>query len=69
MEAAKLREHVAQFKLRGVAPVQATALRQVARTMAEPVRHAAPARAIPAPKRVTAVIGNTAVAQDNWEEF
>jgi methyl-accepting chemotaxis protein len=68
MEAAKLREHVSQFKLRGAA-VQTAALRQVARTMAEPVRHATPARHVAAQKKVVAAIGNTAVAHDSWEEF
>jgi methyl-accepting chemotaxis protein len=70
MEAAKLREHVSQFKLRGAAPAaQSAALRQVARTMAEPVRHAAPARPAAPPRKVASSIGNAAVSQDSWEEF
>jgi methyl-accepting chemotaxis protein len=69
MEAAKLREHVSQFKLRSNAPSHSTALRQVARTMAEPVRHTAPSRPVAAPRKAAVAAGNAAVAQDNWEEF
>jgi methyl-accepting chemotaxis protein len=69
MEAAKLREHVSQFKLRSAAPAQSAALRHVARAMAEPVRHAAPAKPTPAPRKAAVAVGNTAVSKDNWEEF
>ena len=69
MEAAKLREHVSQFKLRSAAPAQSAALRHVARAMAEPVRRAAPAKPAPAPKKAAVAVGNTAVSRDNWEEF
>jgi methyl-accepting chemotaxis protein len=69
MEAAKLREHVSQFKLKSAAPAQSAALRHVARAMAEPVRHAAPAKPATAPRKATVAIGNTAVSKDNWEEF
>jgi Methyl-accepting chemotaxis protein len=62
-EAAKLRQLVTQFTLDGVAasdPV--STLKATARAMA------APARTMPAPRQPMAH-GNTAVAQNDWEEF
>ncbi|THV15308.1 methyl-accepting chemotaxis protein [Rhizobium rhizophilum] len=74
-EAAKLRELISHFSIDGVQQVQASALRDTARTMAQPSasasrapapRAAQPARhAAPAPRSH----GNAAVAQDSWEEF
>jgi len=74
-EAAKLRDLIAHFTIDGVQQTQASALRETARTMAQPShavsrapapRAAEPARqAAPAPRSH----GNAAVAQDNWEEF
>ncbi|WP_377274628.1 methyl-accepting chemotaxis protein [Rhizobium sp. R86522] len=74
-EAAKLRELISHFSIDGVQQTQASALRETARTMAQPTaspsrapapRAAEPARrAAPAPRSH----GNAAVAQDNWEEF
>jgi methyl-accepting chemotaxis protein len=68
MEAAKLRELVAQFKLQSTASVTSSALRHTARAMAEPVRHAAPARQPLAVKKVASA-GRSGPSSDNWEEF
>ncbi|MBC2772269.1 HAMP domain-containing protein [Rhizobium sp. AQ_MP] len=76
-EAAKLRELISHFTIDGVQQTQASALRETARTMAQPAgqqhRAAAPAARAPAPARPAAPAprshGNAAVAQDNWEEF
>jgi methyl-accepting chemotaxis protein len=74
MEAAKLRELVAQFKLQSTASATSSALRQTARAMAAPVRHAEPPRhAAPVRQPVAfkkaASAGRSAPAGDNWEEF
>jgi methyl-accepting chemotaxis protein len=66
-EAAKLRDLIAQFKLRNAAAAPVAALRQAARAMAEPVRPAVAARHAPAPKKVASAGG--AAASDSWEEF
>jgi methyl-accepting chemotaxis protein len=68
-EAAKLRELIAHFTIDGVQQTQASALRETARTMAQPSHGAsrapAPRAAAPAPRSH----GNAAVAQESWEEF
>jgi methyl-accepting chemotaxis protein len=71
IEAAKLRELVGQFQLGASGAQQSSALRQTARAMAQPSSPpAARPAARPVPARSPAVSrGNTAVAQDNWEEF
>ncbi|MDB5551028.1 MAG: mcpCf [Rhizobium sp.] len=65
MEAAKLRGLVEQFKLHGAQSTQpAAALRQVARTMAEPAHRPA------APRKVASAGAATAhAAPGNWQEF
>jgi methyl-accepting chemotaxis protein len=76
-EAAKLRDLISHFTIDGVQQAQASALRETARSMAQPSGQAsrAPAQATraPAPARPAAPAprshGNAAVAQDNWEEF
>ncbi|CAN7315636.1 methyl-accepting chemotaxis protein [Rhizobium sp. LjRoot254] len=64
MEAAKLRGLVGQFKLNGAPSAQSSALRQVARTMAEPLQR-------PAAPRKAAGMGAAAAhaAQGDWQEF
>ncbi len=68
-EAAKLRELISHFTIDGVQQTQASALRETARTMAQPSHSAsrapAPRAAAPAPRSH----GNAAVAQESWEEF
>jgi methyl-accepting chemotaxis protein len=64
MEAAKLRSLVEQFKLTGAQSTQSSALRQVARKMAEPAQRPAASR--------KAASGGAAVAvtaQGDWQEF
>lgn len=76
-EAAKLRDLISHFTIEGIQQAQASALRETARSMAQPSAQAsrAPAQAAraPAPARPAAPAprshGNAAVAQDNWEEF
>jgi methyl-accepting chemotaxis protein len=78
MEAEKLRDLVAQFKLNGSVASQSAALRQTARSMAHQpaamstrsthTAQAAPVRATPA-RRPAVSHGNTAVATDSWQEF
>jgi Methyl-accepting chemotaxis protein len=63
-EAAKLRELVAQFRL-GDEGAQASALRQMARTMAEP----APAPVRSQPARVARAGGASAAVAQDWAEF
>jgi methyl-accepting chemotaxis protein len=60
MEAEKLRDLVAQFKLAGMASAQSAALRQTARVLAQPVSRQS---------RVQAARGNVAISRDSWEEF
>ncbi|MHB0953015.1 MAG: methyl-accepting chemotaxis protein [Allorhizobium sp.] len=70
MEAAKLRDLVAQFKLDGMASVQSAALRQTAHAMTAPGRAAGSLRQPQPPARRAAVShGNAAVADESWEEF
>lgn len=64
MEAAKLRGLVEQFKLAGAPSAQSSALRQVARTMAEPAQRPAAPR-----KAGGAGAGTASAAQGNWQEF
>jgi methyl-accepting chemotaxis protein len=64
LEAAKLRELVAQFKLQSAA-AQSSALRQTARAMSTPSRPVA--SHAPAPRKVAAAGG--AASQGDWEEF
>ena len=68
-EAGKLRELISEFTLNGSASAQSAALHSTARTMAQ----AAPAGRQPASRPRTQpqmrTQGNTAVAQDTWEEF
>jgi methyl-accepting chemotaxis protein len=66
MEAAKLRELVSQFKLQSTASVTSSALRQAARAMAQPVRHAPVGQSI-APRKVAS--GGTAPSGGDWQEF
>jgi methyl-accepting chemotaxis protein len=74
-EAAKLRDLISHFQIEGVQQTQASALRETARTMAQPSHSAnrAPAPRPSQPVRSAAPVarahGNAAVAQDNWEEF
>jgi methyl-accepting chemotaxis protein len=72
-EAAKLRDLISHFTIDGVQQTQASALRETARTMAQPSAHRAPAPRAAEPARHAAPAprshGNAAVAQDNWEEF
>jgi methyl-accepting chemotaxis protein len=72
-EAAKLRDLISHFTIDGVQQTQATALRETARTMAQPAPQRAPAPRAAEPARHAAPAprshGNAAVAQDNWEEF
>ncbi|NBB48938.1 HAMP domain-containing protein [Rhizobium sp. CRIBSB] len=72
-EAAKLRELIAHFTIDGVQQTQASALRETARTMAQPSAHRAPAPRAAEPVRHAAPAlrshGNAAVAKDSWEEF
>ena len=72
-EAAKLRDLISHFTIDGVQQTQASALRETARTMAQPSAHRAPAPRTAEPARHAAHAprshGNAAVAQDNWEEF
>ncbi|MDH4414739.1 MAG: HAMP domain-containing methyl-accepting chemotaxis protein [Rhizobium sp.] len=76
-EAAKLRELISHFSIDGVQQTQASALRETARSMAQPSHHASRAQAqaprAAAPMRSQAPAprshGNAAVSQDNWEEF
>jgi methyl-accepting chemotaxis protein len=78
MEAEKLRDLVAQFKLNGSVASQSAALRQTARSMAHQpaftstrsthTAQAAPVRAAPA-RRPAVSHSNSAVATDNWQEF
>ena len=72
-EAAKLRDLISHFTIDGVQQTQASALRETARTMAQPSAHRAPAPRAAEPARHAAPAprshGNSAVAQDNWEEF
>ena len=72
-EAAKLRDLISHFTIDGVQQTQASALRETARTMAQPSAHRAPAPRTAEPARHAAPAprshGNAAVAQDNWEEF
>ncbi len=72
-EAAKLRELISHFTIEGVQQTQATALRETARTMAQPSANRAPAHRTAEPARHAAPAprshGNAAVAKDNWEEF
>ncbi|MCM2476875.1 HAMP domain-containing protein [Rhizobium sp. CG5] len=64
MEAAKLRDLVSQFKLSGMQSNPAQALRQTARSMAQPAsRPAAPAR------KAYASHGSAALKSDEWTEF
>ncbi len=71
MEAAKLRDLVAQFKLQGATSMQPTALRQVARVMAEPVHRPIRRQQPVALRKVAGVASRTspATAQDSWEEL
>jgi methyl-accepting chemotaxis protein len=72
-EAAKLRDLISHFTIDGVQQTQASALRETARTMAQPSAHRSPAPRAAEPARHAAPAprshGNAAVAQDNWEEF
>ncbi len=72
-EAAKLRDLISHFTIDGVQQTQASALRDTARTMAQPSAHRTPAPRAAEPARHAAPAprshGNAAVAQDNWEEF
>jgi methyl-accepting chemotaxis protein len=74
-EAAKLRDLISHFTIDGVQQAQASALRDTARTMAQPsasANRAPPARAAQPARSVAHAPrshGNAAVAQDNWEEF
>ncbi|GEO86074.1 MULTISPECIES: methyl-accepting chemotaxis protein [Alphaproteobacteria] len=70
-EAAKLRELISQFTINGATAVQASALRETARSMARPSQPVARRPAPPA--RSSAPVmrshGSAAVANDSWEEF
>jgi len=70
MEAAKLRDLVAQFKLDGTVSIQSVALRQTAHAMVGPARATASQRQPQSSVRRAAVSdGNAAVADESWEEF
>ncbi|MGH6808059.1 MAG: methyl-accepting chemotaxis protein, partial [Ensifer adhaerens] len=69
MEAAKLREFVARFKLQRAASSQSIALRQTAHAMAAPVRQPSHPCPSPAPRKTAAAAGNTVFSEDEWEEF
>ncbi len=72
-EAAKLRDLISHFTIDGVQQTQASALRETARTMAQPAAHRAQAPRAAEPARRSAPAprshGNAAVAQESWEEF
>lgn len=73
IEAGKLRELIANFRIDGSASVQAASLHATAKVMADAAPKASAPAAVAATARASAprtqIQGNAAVQQDNWEEF